>query len=137
MIDRGIVSNLVDPSREFELGAITTEGVVNLDEDLLGEVEGRFVVPDHPIKESGDWTLVAADEFFEAAVEAVDGDGHEFAVARARQITRKDLGNGGSRSVHDTGVLRSDVRLCFNPVSRFVSTRSEEHTSNSSHIPLS
>src|ERR1043165_1690513 len=39
MIDRGVVSDLVEPGRKLELGAVTVEGVVDLDEDFLREVE--------------------------------------------------------------------------------------------------
>src|SRR6185503_9474286 len=96
---------------------ITSEGVVDLDEDFLGQVEGRFVVADHAVNVGRDRALVTADEFFEAAVEALDGDGHEFAVADRAQISRKHWGNGGGRSVHYTGVLRSTIRVCFMGVS--------------------
>ena len=40
MIDGGVVRNLVDPGRKFELGAVASKRAVNLDEDLLGLVEG-------------------------------------------------------------------------------------------------
>src|SRR5688572_28169463 len=108
MVDGRVMSDLVDPGGELELRAIPAQRVVNLDEDLLGQVQSRFVIPYHAINVAGDGSLVTAHEFFETAIETVDGNRYQFAVGRRAQISCKNWGNGGGRSFHNNGVLRSD-----------------------------
>src|SRR6185369_4268794 len=87
VVDGRVVGNFVNPGRKLELGAVATERAVNLDEDFLGQVEGRFVIADHAVNVGGNRTLVATHEFLEASFNATDGSGDEIAVGSGGQVT--------------------------------------------------
>ncbi len=72
MVDRGVVSDAIDPRRELILGAVLGQGVIDLDEDFLRNVESRIVIAEHPKYIAGDRPLVTSDEFFETVLAAGD-----------------------------------------------------------------
>ena len=49
VIDGRVMRDFVDPGRELEFCAVATEGAVDLYEDFLREIEGRFIVADHAV----------------------------------------------------------------------------------------
>jgi len=108
--------NSVDPSRKFELSIVATERAIDLYENFLGEIEGRFVVADHAVDVGRYGTLVTAHELFKTSFDAADGSSHELTVAGGGQISGEDSGNGGGCKTHNTGVLRGTEKDCFKTV---------------------
>src|SRR4051794_32978637 len=80
MIDRAVVSDLVNPRREFELGTVPRQGTVNLNEDFLRQVERGVVVAHHPINISRNGSLIASNELFKAAFVSAESSGYQIAI---------------------------------------------------------
>jgi hypothetical protein len=101
VVNGRVVRDAVNPGRELVLGAVATERVVDLDEDLLREVERRVVVADHAVDVGHDGALIAAHQLFEAVLATREGAHDQLGISR-----RGDC-RGNSVCVHDAKVLRA------------------------------
>src|ERR1051325_12038472 len=80
MIDGSVMSNLVNPGRELELGTITRQRTVDLDKNFLGQIERRFIVADHAVNVTGNRRLVTPHQFLKTTFDALRGTGHQIAI---------------------------------------------------------
>jgi hypothetical protein len=68
LVDAGILGDLIDPRLERDRPVSAAQTAQGRDEDLLGDVLGTSVVPDHPEHVSADPPAVAPVELLERAV---------------------------------------------------------------------
>ena len=62
MIDRHVVGNLEQPTRELELRAIAIDVIQDLDEGILRKVLGELPIADHSVDQREDGPLITANQ---------------------------------------------------------------------------
>lgn len=92
MVDRGVVRDPEEPTRELQFGPIGVEPVQGPDEGVLRELLGDFAVPDHPEHEGEDGPLIALDERARPRVAPTE-----------RELDQFDIGELGEVGAHREG----------------------------------
>src|SRR6266850_6804158 len=92
MIYCRIMRNLVDPRGKLKLSSIARQRAIDLYENLLGQIQRRVIISNHPVDISRDWALIASDQFFKTALDPGNRGGDQVTVGCRTEILQQNRG---------------------------------------------
>ena len=89
MVDRHVVGDLEEPTRELELRPIAIDVVEHLDEGVLREILGELAIADHAIDQREDRTLITANQLAKRGLAPCLREGNNVRVRQVGKIERR------------------------------------------------